>query len=353
MTPQVNCSLVERWIDLSLDGELSDDQELHLDEHLDECAECRARFDDALADRRLIDGELQSLSGAFDELLSERMTESTIARFEQESASDAAASERAKLGRSLRRAAAIVVIGVGLFVGLWAMSQRLSGLGSTPKTLAVAWWPEGETPLFTRAGGSTREPAGTHCEITNIDTVEVRDRNQLHVRYPDGSVATVVGPSRIELRQVDGRRHFRLLDGIAEFWIEPNVRGFHVTTRLAMIRVVGTQFTVEHSDEADKTGVLVEEGIVRTACRTRPEGRLELTAGDVAWVSEKSIQMRQGLLEPDSAAAERKPNPPESVTSAMVPSEAQAVDGPSDSSRPARKVPSKSPALRGLDVPVK
>ena len=84
MTPRITCTLIEQWISLSLDGELSPERTQLLEEHLDGCADCRNSHARTLETERLLVGELQNLSGAMDDLLDERISSTTIERLELE-----------------------------------------------------------------------------------------------------------------------------------------------------------------------------------------------------------------------------------------------------------------------------
>ncbi|MEM7263012.1 MAG: FecR domain-containing protein [Planctomycetota bacterium] len=314
MTP-VSCSLVERWIELSLDGELSDELELQLDEHLDGCDSCRAQFEAAFSERRLLDGELEQLSGAFDSLLADRMTEESIERFEILDSSDRMREERESRRRSLRRVAALFLIGSVVFVVGWGASH-LSSLSERSSLASVEW--TGAPPRFTDLNGVTEVPdAGTRA-VGEYDEVSVASGSSVRVVYSDGTEVTVDGPSRFELREEVGRREFRLHDGIAGFRVQPSPGGFIVGTRLAVVRVVGTQFVVQHDDARDKTGVIVEEGEVEVWRRARPR-RLRLRAGDLAKISPRSIQVTAGAIAVD-------PAPPAGESPSVVPEGSQSAE---------------------------
>ena len=67
MTPRITCSMVERWICLSLDGELFPEHEEQLESHLDSCARCRGHFEEAARDQALLEREMDQLSGTVGE----------------------------------------------------------------------------------------------------------------------------------------------------------------------------------------------------------------------------------------------------------------------------------------------
>ena len=72
MTPKINCSLVEHWLYLAIDGELSPELEVQLEAHLDGCQDCQRLQAQVVRNEKLLGSELESIAGAMDVLLEGR-----------------------------------------------------------------------------------------------------------------------------------------------------------------------------------------------------------------------------------------------------------------------------------------
>lgn len=111
---------------------------------------------------------------------------------------------------------------------------------------------------------------------------------QLNATLPDASADSTVRGStlqldtatRLETRLYRDRREVRLVDGQAMFTVKSDAkRPFHVWAGALRITVVGTRFSVRHTQSglgAGQTVVSVEEGRVRVAKAALAEGRDEV-----------------------------------------------------------------------------
>ncbi|RAR80991.1 FecR family protein [Paracidovorax anthurii] len=117
---------------------------------------------------------------------------------------------------------------------------------------------------------------------------------QRSVQLADGSRLRLDTATRLEVTFYRGRREARLLDGQAEFEVQPDKdRPFQVLAGPLQATVVGTRFSVRYTPEIGPgASVAVEEGKVRVtgsgaagaARGGRPEPVLLLTAGQQAEV---------------------------------------------------------------------
>ncbi|MCA8959315.1 MAG: FecR domain-containing protein [Planctomycetes bacterium] len=347
MNTHTTCALAARWIELSMDGELAPEQESQLEEHLDRCGDCRERFERSMSERRLLEDELGRWSGEFDELLANRITEASIERFAVARAAEREREQRRGYRRTVRRAAAVFLMGSVAFGIVWGAIQ-LSNPGRRARAIAMATW-SGPTPRFMGA-----EESGSSRMLNGYEPVTVPKDCTLELSYPDGSRVEVTGPSRFELQSETGRRLFRLEEGLAVFSIEHTADSYVVTTRLGGVKVIGTEFTVEHDESRNQTGVLVDRGKVQVWRRDQPRSVVTLGAGDVARIPGR--QDGHGILQVFRDAATVSP-----AAAPVSDRESRVGDrGPGEGSRPSSVVPEAdgpsttgdSPPRPKLDMPV-
>ncbi len=260
MTPAVSCALAEKWISLSIDGELSPSLEHELEAHLDACSRCRKRFDEYVEEERLLDAELGRVAGEMEHLLEGRLDERTIAEREYTAFAAAVRPEgarrasRSKL-RALQAALAAAAIIVGAAVYWRAASEPL------PEAAArVAWLGNG---VQLRKEGAEFVPAAPARGLLYVgETMRAEEGAHLGVQFPDGSSARVRS-GEFTVRRDGSATILALSAGSVEFEVQSGTPEFRVETPAAQIRVLGTRFRVEHDESSETTRVSVTEGIVR------------------------------------------------------------------------------------------
>lgn len=314
MTPKINCSLVEQWLYLSLDGELSPELEEQLDAHLDACGQCRRLQAEVMENERLLNSELDSITDAMDVLLAGRIDSRSIQRLEEESR----ASQRRDLPRSwatVRNLAAMLLIVIAGAVIFWPSTDDST---ESLDVAAISW--SGESPQVRSGAGVSRELDGTDAATGSVlragDVVDVPAGASLEVEYAGGSRVTVTGPAQFREAE-DGRLHLDIESGAYHFRIQKAAAGFSVSTPLGHVSVVGTEFTVEHRLEpVVETRVEVLEGVVEV----RPnalDNPWPLAAGQIVEFRPGHTQMKSAVVaSPDPGVAPAKPG--EDVTKEAV-----------------------------------
>ncbi|ENO85967.1 FecR family protein [Thauera linaloolentis] len=115
---------------------------------------------------------------------------------------------------------------------------------------------------------------------------------RLNVTLPDGSTLQLDAATQAEVRLYRQRREVRLADGQAMFTVRSDpAQPFEVLTDAVRISVVGTRFSVRHTQsglDAGKTVVAVESGRVRvsTAGHQAP--------GGAAWHLAEAVELAAG-----------------------------------------------------------
>lgn len=134
---------------------------------------------------------------------------------------------------------------------------------------------------------------------------------RLNVELPDGSTLQLDAATRAEATLYRHRREVRLLDGQAMFAVSRDAaRPFEVLAGATRITVVGTRFSVRHTQagmDAGKTVVAVESGRVRVApAPGQDTSPVELAAGQ--GVSADGLGRIEGIvtLQPEGVGAWRK-----------------------------------------------
>ncbi|MFQ5654966.1 MAG: anti-sigma factor family protein, partial [Planctomycetota bacterium] len=237
MTPDITCSLVERWIYLSLDGELSDDGESHLEAHLDLCSTCRRRMEEIFREQKVLEEELESISGTIDELLGSRIDATKGSRLQGAEA----LPDIPHRTHTWRRAAplgiaALLLIGAG--VTLWATFFQGSGAMPTTDTLARMEWSGNGLEVSAPEGGEKRIHAGSGTDLLRRgEHLFVPAGTEVRITFGDRSQCRVQGVSRVILAAGEDGLLLEMEGGNAIFLIEKQRRGFAVRTTGAWIRV--------------------------------------------------------------------------------------------------------------------
>lgn len=133
---------------------------------------------------------------------------------------------------------------------------------------------------------------------------------RLNVELPDGSTLQLDAATRAEVLVYRQRREVRLLDGQAMFAVSPDAaRPFEVRAGAALITVVGTRFSVRHTQaglDAGKTVVAVESGRVRVAgTASAGQAPVELAAGQGVSADGQGRLQDIVALQPEGVAAWR------------------------------------------------
>ncbi len=157
--------------------------------------------------------------------------------------------------------------------------------GSTAASLALAGF-----------FGSGLIWSGRSRRTAPVDTVErfaTRRGETRQVRLADGSVVTLNTNSTVSVRFTDKVRNIHLEHGEALFDVAKNkARPFVVTASDAVIRAVGTSFTVRALPEKP-VQVLVREGVVEVSHRDLRVGKIRAVADTKAVIaSDASIAVR-------------------------------------------------------------
>lgn len=300
MIERKSCALVERWIHLAVDGELSSDLDRELEAHLDECQACRDLSDQVWESSSLLDEELGQLGTKMDGLLD--------GRWDAETLPDAIEEQPSRTSFwNVSRVAALVVVAVGLtfavYVG-YQMTRAPSGISP----LATLTW-NGPAPQFDSVGQEVQSVTNARTRgLTEGTRVEVGD-SPVRVEFPSGSVVVVSEGSVFRVNETDGGVDasgglvWHLERGSALFTIERDGRTFVVKSETAVVEVVGTEFVVTYdpavvdsgptevrSSLVGETKIEVIHGIVRIGRRDRAS-RYGLVAGESAVVTNKRVQV--------------------------------------------------------------
>ncbi len=272
MTPAITCSLVEHWIYLLLDGELSDELNRELEQHLDGCAKCQERFDRALVEQRVLARGLDSLTGEMDHLLEGTLDERELEKV----ASGGEGGSFWKQARTPLGIAACLVMGVSASVLVWLVA-RDRGV----ETATLRWEEPG---LVLRHGDGAFEalPArGVHA-LYSSESVRADDATGATLVFGAGETSvSLAGGSSFSTRLEEDTPVLVLEQGVATCETRPGSARFRVETPAAVVKVSGTHFHVHHDAERAQTLVDVLEGRVRVELRSR-RAHVELAAGEMA-----------------------------------------------------------------------
>ncbi|WP_353721021.1 FecR domain-containing protein [Dyadobacter sp. 676] len=109
---------------------------------------------------------------------------------------------------------------------------------------------------------------------------------------PDGSIVTLNRKSTIRFpKEFEGKTRLVQLTGEAFFDVKPDKsKPFLISVNDVTVKVVGTSFNVK--DDAEKTEVIVETGIVEVA---RADQKIRITPKEEATVMKASAQMRKSV----------------------------------------------------------
>ena len=249
MTPKASCSLIEHWIYLALDGELSEELERQLEAHLDGCHTCRERHARIFREEQLLAGELDSIGGALDALLEGRINSTSIERHEQLQALADSAHERERQrgnpGTWALAASFLILVGAAALLWLF-LGDDTPPTPAASSTVGTLTW-QGDGIWVTGARGQKRRLVGSDTRAARPqETIHVPVGTELVMRLPDGSRVEVAEGSRFRVDEREGRLHLHLDSGSAVFEVQPQQVGLLITTPLAEVEVVGTVFAVSH-----------------------------------------------------------------------------------------------------------
>lgn len=354
------CSVVERWIYLAADGELSAEHEQDLEDHLDECASCRELYEQAWQGSSLLDRELGALGETMDELLHGRLAGKSIPDAPVER------SPRSSIWRP-RRVAALVLGALGLTAAVW-VGMEMAERSTPPAAIAEVRW-SGVAPRVVALGGARSEdPLPRTFGLQAGSTVETRGDTPVEVVLPSGTRVRVQPGAEFRLTEAPGGHDWHLERGDAHFAVERQAgQKFRVRTPTARIEVIGTTFDVGYDPTIEDLGpsavrtslvgetrITVHEGLVKVS-RTDLPFEYPLGRGQVGIVTAKRVQI---LPPPRPTAEQPAPSSPESGAGESGAGESGAVE-PGRPERPADSdvevIPPAQPRTekpsRGLDLP--
>ncbi len=290
MTPRITCSMVERWIYLSLDGELFPEREEQLESHLDSCARCRGHFEEAARDQALLEREMDQLSGTVDGLLEERINAQSIARFDRLQAAAAARSQPNLPSwlTPMRFAAALVLLAVMVaFIGSggWPRSEGL------PRAVAALHWSGGEVKWVHSDGVANAAPGG-EATLHESEEIEVPSGSTAFVHFKDGTRVQIIPPATFSVRVEGASPAFVMREGAASFEIQEQSRRFLVITPIAIVQALGTSFRLSHQLDrgSARTKLVMRAGSVRIWRVGKPENAILVRAGERAVVNLRSLK---------------------------------------------------------------
>jgi len=165
-----------------------------------------------------------------------------------------------------------------------------------PQTAAVAL-------AFTAVGGGWIGWQHWQSQPTFEKTYVTQRGQQLNASLPDhpttGSTLMLDTASQAEVRLYRDRREVQLTDGQAMFTVHADAeRPFHVRAGALRITVVGTRFSVRHTQSglgAGQTVVAVEEGRVRVV-KTSLAGAHDETLGTAANAQAATLELSAGQM---------------------------------------------------------
>lgn len=355
MTEFVSCQHAAEWLSLSLDGELSAGERQRLESHLQECSRCSALQADLGRQQRLLENELHRVSGVMEGLLAGRLDEELAERGElsTSSAPTRTAASTPGNGWVRWRAPLSMAASIGvLFLGLLAYQQWFTsdpgftsdpvqdssggsevaqGGADTPReateTVFARFEWDGQAPEVIREDGfrsalsagddggrvdfvDRKDPQraadpselerGTFALIPGSRVWVPEESSPLRVAFADGSEARLEPGTGFVLTEVAGQPHFDLDQGRGRFRVTPGSVGMEVTTPLAIVKVIGTEFEVSHTtpQQAEEFGLLstrsdvwVTTGEVMVYQKNTHKPPVKVTALRMAEVVPKSLRL--------------------------------------------------------------
>jgi hypothetical protein len=299
----VNCEQADNLIGARVDGEISDDDRVHLERHLEACARCRATADamqglDVALDRAFV-GRRHAAAGVAERVMAEfRATGGDGARVIRP-----ASTGWVRWGRPLMAAAAGFVVAVILLRGPWREaatrlnSSQASGGGRlavgpatapqhTPvvgqlalSTGAVFVCPADSTqwrPLASggdvQAGVRVRTGPKVRCEFRMADGSEVR--------LNSGTEVTMRSPRRVDVAGGQVFSSVRRRDESDAFIVMAEPAG-------ATLTAVGTAFDVACAPGSKAATLTVVEGSVKLAAR---DGQDVIKGGEAIRVDDGRLE---------------------------------------------------------------
>ncbi len=251
----MTCEQARGWISDSLAGEITPEELMALESHLDPCAGCGAELDGLFLQDR-----------AMGEMVGESLTESLRARVRS-----ALAGVRTTRRRTVLRwtaAAAAIAIAAGVYA-FWP--------APTPPAVATVERVRGDVLVGD-------EPAAEGMPVTDGQAVQARGPRSLAVlRFPDGTELEITGDTAIDRLEAPATgKRVTLSRGTIRASVTPQPPGcpMVLSSPQATATIVGTRLRLV-VDRAASTRLEVEEGKVRLT--TRQHGTaIEVSAGSFA-----------------------------------------------------------------------
>lgn len=250
-----SCSQVNSLFQAHIDGELGRSEKRILDEHLHECAACRAEMDrqkacttqvfEALSDQRLMWGLRSRVLAHLPEMdpALRQGSHPTDPRF-------ASRKTRGEFPWLVLGAAALLVLFATAF--LYAPTQSAPG-AAVP--MGMVTFNDGSGVLRTEPGDEDYDSVALKSLVVAGERYETLDDGRLALALVGGSMVKVNHDSALTV--VDNRR-VTVEHGLTFFDIGRDRRHFYVETPTGEIMVFGTAFLVDVSGET--TTVTVTEG---------------------------------------------------------------------------------------------
>ncbi|MEE8143047.1 MAG: FecR domain-containing protein, partial [Planctomycetota bacterium] len=295
MNPSTSCSMVEYWIHLSLDGELSPEREVLLEDHLDACELCRQKLAEASCHRELLVTEMEQLSGTVEELLEDRLNQESLDRYERlqtvgtHSPSQVGSDFPSWITRGRFAASLLIIIGLGVAVGWWIQSRK----NSVQRTVATLTWSGGELTRWTPEGTASESlPRGSE-PFLETQRARVPAHGTASLFFANGTEVQVAGSTRFSARMQGNTPSFKIFEGSASIEIRKSPAGILIETPLAVVRATGTRFQVSHGNsdrsKSFETTLQVTQGNVEIWRTGRPQQAIRVLVGQKVLVNQRSL----------------------------------------------------------------
>lgn len=250
MVNKKECENIRHLISLELDGEINDQQNRILEDHLDLCSECRNWEVLLQSGLESIDTNFSEVSGELNELLQANLNTLDLAP-QEDHESAISGNRRADSSKAILAVVLMVVL--------------LGGL------LATMDFEEGAYPVSANISGQVAFIQGT-----DIEKIETKESSSIKRAFRDGDqISSQNGTAQLDdglgfsaeistQTQVKllAQRELNVIDGQVRFRLKPNHGPLKVVTDEVDIFVTGTEFLVRRWASVNRTEVFVLSGQV-------------------------------------------------------------------------------------------
>jgi transmembrane sensor len=123
--------------------------------------------------------------------------------------------------------------------------------------------------------------------------VKAEPDRMVQTTLPDGSIVHIKAGSEISYKPVKKGARELSLNGEAFFEISPDPdRPFIISTGPALVKVVGTSFSVESEENSRIVSVFVESGLVSLSSKNKEDQDITIEPGYVGILSDKGIEKK-------------------------------------------------------------